>query len=106
MQTQQRTFVTHATHNFTYNATHAKEWGYEEATDSAHTIFVNCNTPNVYLQASVYGEEEEEKEQHFASLLQHTHVNDRAIPVLVYMQEDKFVGWYDLENMWGYVAAL
>ena len=100
MQTQY-TFATHATHNFTYNATHAEEWGYTEAEDSPLTLFVNCNAPTAH-----YNEENfEALAQLFASNVQHTHVNEDAFPVLVYMQGPRFVAWLDLENMWGYIAA-
>ena len=66
--------------------------------------FVNNNAPNVHYEVT-QAAELDEREQQFTSTMQHAQVNDKAYPVLVYVQDSRFVAWYDIENAWGYVAA-
>jgi hypothetical protein len=89
-------------HSFTYNA--ALAIAYEVAADDYLGLFVNCNTANVQYAVT---QELDAAQQQFEGLVAnaYTHVNDAAYPVLVYMNANEFVAWYDWENMCGYIAT-
>lgn len=91
-----------AQHNFSYNAALAQH--YEVAADDYLGLFVNCNAATVkYSHTNTLEAAQQQFEGHIANT--YTHVNDAAYPVLVYMQANMFVAWYDWENMCGYIAT-
>ena len=71
------------------------------------TTFVNGTKVN-YKANDAYdvGDKAEEKFlQHLKQLgIQVTSVNHRAAPVIVAMNDDKMVAWFDLENAHGHIA--
>jgi hypothetical protein len=89
-------------HSFTYNAALAAQL--EVAADDYLGLFVNCNTATVrYALTNTLGDAQQQFEGLVAN--KYTHINDSAYPVLVYMNANEFVAWYDWENMCGYIAA-
>ena len=91
-----------AQHNFTYSAQLAQQFNVDE--DDYLGLFVNCNAATVRYAVTT---ELDAAQQQFEGLIAnaYTHVNDAAYPVLVYMQANMFVAWYDEENMCGYIAT-
>jgi hypothetical protein len=89
-------------HNFTYSAALAITHDVEE--DDSLGLFVNCNAATVQYAVTT---ELDAAQQQFEGLVanKYTHINDEAYPVLVYMQANMFVAWYDWENMCGYIAT-
>ena len=89
-------------HSFTYNAELAQQ--HEVAADDYLGLFVNCNAATVQYAVTL---ELDAAQQQFEGLFvtADTHINDEAYPVLVYMQANMYVAWYDWENMCGYIAA-
>jgi hypothetical protein len=89
-------------HNFTYNAALAVQ--HEVAADDYVGQFVNCNAATVKYSLTT---QLDDAQQQFEGLFVNTdtHINDAAYPVLVYMQANTFVAWYDWENMCGYIAT-
>jgi hypothetical protein len=89
-------------HSFTYNA--ALAIAHDVEADDYVGLFVNCNAATVQYAVTV---ELDAAQQQFEGLLadKYTHVNDEAYPVLVYMNANEFVAWYDWENMCGYIAT-
>jgi len=89
-------------HSFTHNAALAAQ--HEVAADDYLGLFVNCNTANVQYAVT---QDLDAAQQQFEGLFvtADTHINDAAYPVLVYMQANAFVAWYDWENMCGYIAT-
>lgn len=89
-------------HNFSYSAVLAA--AYEVAADDYVGLFVNCNSATTQYSIALTLEEAQAAfEREIAG--KYTHINDSAYPVLVYMQANAFVAWYDWENMCGYVAT-
>ena len=62
--------------------------------------FVNGNAVNVTVLNTNSLETVQEE---FESKLTYDSVNDEAFPVLVYVRNNEFVAWCDLENAQGYV---
>lgn len=89
-------------HNFSYSTALAQQ--HDVAADDYLGLFVNCNSATVRYAHTT---ELEAAQQQFEGLFvtADTHVNDEAYPVLVYMQANMYVAWYDGENMCGYIAA-
>lgn len=91
-----------AQHNFSYSAALAAQ---HEVEDNDYLgLFVNCNAATVRYALT---NTQEDAQAMFEGLFVNvdTHVNDAAYPVLVYMQANMFVAWYDWENMCGYIAT-
>ena len=89
-------------HHVSYCAALAQH--YEVAADDYLGLFVNCNAATVrYALTNTLEEAQAMFEGHIAST--YTHVNDAAYPVLVYMNANEFVAWYDWENMCGYTTT-
>jgi hypothetical protein len=89
-------------HNFTYSA--ALAIAYDVEADDYVGLFVNCNKATVRYALT----NTQEDAQHMFEVLlanTYTHENDEAYPVIVYMQANMFVAWYDWENMCGYIAT-
>jgi hypothetical protein len=91
-----------AQHNFTYNA--ALAIAHDVEADDYLGQFVNCNAATVQYAVT---QTQEDAQQQFEGLVanKYTHINDEAYPVLVYMNANEFVAWYDWENMCGYIAT-
>jgi hypothetical protein len=89
-------------HSFTYNA--ALAIAYDVEADDYLGLFVNCNAASVRYAVT---NTQEDAQLMFEGLLAdtYTHENDAAYPVIVYMQANTFVAWYDWENMCGYIAT-
>lgn len=89
-------------HSFSYNAELAKQ--YEIAADDYLGQFVNCNPATTQYAITL---ELDDAQAAFERELagKYTHINDEAYPVLVYMDANAFVAWYDWENMCGYNAT-
>jgi hypothetical protein len=68
-------------------------WG--DGWHSARELFINGNEPNV----------NDAPRENFEDLVSFDNVNDKAYPVLLYTNGDEMVGWYDLENMYGYATV-
>jgi hypothetical protein len=89
-------------HNFTYSTALAQQYNVEA--DDYVGQFVNCNSATVRYAVT---NAQEDAQLMFEGLLanKYTHENDEAYPVIVYMDANTFVAWYDWENMCGYIAA-
>jgi hypothetical protein len=68
------------------------QWG--DGWDSAHDLFVNGNDENV----------ENVTQAEFEARFKFKNVNDDAFPVLVYLNGNEMLAWYDEENEYGYIA--
>ena len=91
-----------AQHSFTYNAQLALQHSVDA--DDYVGLFVNCNSATVQYAITLALEEAQAAfEREVAN--KYTHINDSAWPVLVYMDANQFVAWYDWENMCGYTAT-
>jgi len=64
------------------------------ADNNARSLFVNGNRPNV----------NDVPKENFEELVSYDSVNTQAYPVLVYLNGTQMVGWYDIENMYGYIT--
>lgn len=68
-------------------------WG--DGWHSARELFINGNKPNV----------NDVPRENFEELVNFDVINEKAFPVLLYTNGHEMVGWYDLENMYGYITV-